>query len=129
MKPTITYHINRMGVFTTNKEAYNQCKDVGHTRYGYTIRVTVADQLDDDGFIIDHADIHTAGQRAFNKGISSCEMMCRDVALSVAKACKKNGCIVLKIYVQIKPEGSDVFAFMETELNYTQTVLREVSPA
>lgn len=126
-QPTITYHINRTGVFVTNKEAYNQCKDVGHTRYGYDIRVTTGDKLDDDGFIINHADIHNAGQKLFTKGIASCELMCRDIALAVAKACRKHGCVVHKVYVKIKPEGSDVMAYMETELNYTQTVLTQIT--
>lgn len=111
----ITYKINRVGQVSTNHKSPNQCKSVGHKDFEYHAKVKVGPKLDDQGFVIDHLDIHKAIAATFEKGIAS-EMMCRDCAKAIVKACKKHGCQVFSVYLKIKPVGKDVMAFMETEI-------------
>lgn len=78
----ITYKINRVGQVSTNHKSPNQCKSVGHKDFEYHAKVKVGPKLDDQGFVIDHLDIHKAIAATFEKGIAS-EMMCRDCAKAI----------------------------------------------
>ena len=115
--------INRKGICTANHKSNNQCKDVGHGKYEYLVSVTVGDKLDENGFIIDHIELHKIVECVFKKGVSSCEEIGLKIIDAVAKATKKHGCELKQVYVKIQPmmpEGSseEAKAFMEISENY-----------
>lgn len=117
MKSKGTYIINRSGALRTSAVTENQCKDRGHTEYMYEARVRVGGRLDKNGFVIDHADIHKAVERAFTK-MGSCEQLAMASAKQIAKACRRHGCDLKSVYVKVQPVGRDVRAFMEIELDF-----------
>lgn len=114
--------INRSGFCEAKRKSKNQCKDIGHTKYSYNIKVTVKDKLDEEGFVIDHQDIHNAVEKVFKGKMNSCEKLGLKIAESVEKAVENHGSILQEIHVMIKPipETPDdkVSAFMEVVKEY-----------
>lgn len=65
--------MTRKGTFRPAQHTTNQCKEPGWPEYAYELRMVFRGdmQLDRDGFIVDHADIH---EMVVNLGLAgSCE--------------------------------------------------------
>lgn len=76
MKKQISiYRMNRYGKFKPHRYTQNQCKVYTHPEYQYEINLVFRGdpELDENGFLIDHAEIDTAIQKARISG--SCEEM------------------------------------------------------
>lgn len=69
------YKMTRRGEFSASSPTANQCKDVGHGKYFYTLQLVFKGNtpLDVDGFLIDHFEVDKIVQSIPVEG--SCEQM------------------------------------------------------
>lgn len=110
--------INRFGTTLTNDTSPNQCKDVGHKQYRYHVTVTChSKNLDEQGFIVDHLDLHDTMQKDMAK-ISSCEETVVKCAESIDRLCTNKGVNVIDIYIKLEPvTNKETVAFIEYSLS------------
>lgn len=80
------YALTRNGTIRPSMATPNQCKDVGHKSYNYTVRCVFnvkKTPLDKDGFTVDHNDI--AKQISDHDFLGSCEEMQNEIFKVVHK--------------------------------------------
>jgi hypothetical protein len=96
--------INRFGRVEANQLSFNQCKDVGHKEYDYQISICCPDtNVDSNEFIIDHAYIHQKVVSYFKTNMTSCEGICKDLAIHLKKTMAKHKVHMVDMYIKIMP--------------------------
>lgn len=98
-----TYTMTRRGTLSPDDITSNQCKDVGHNTYYYTVVVEFQPNilLDEKDFLIDHTDINRSIQESVLMG--SCEGLCRIIARQTIQALENKHQKWAKISVTIQP--------------------------
>lgn len=73
------FTMTRRGSLVPDKRTKNQCKQAGHERYFYEVKIVFSGlvELNKDGFIVKHEDLDAAIQKA--PAIGSCEEMHLDI--------------------------------------------------
>lgn len=98
--------LHRFGVLEATTIAYNQCKDVGHKKYSYTVKMYCQNKLDHNGWLIDNKIINKAMKEAMSL-ITSCEGMCIHFADVLEDVILEHGVILDKLYVYVEPIPDD----------------------
>lgn len=104
------YVMHRKGKFRPATTTDNQCRQPGHTQFEYRLTLVTSENLDDNGFIVDHLDVHRAIELAYMAG--SCEEMHHQlyntiISLFLGLECKL---LMYKAAIIPLPEGE---AYME----------------
>lgn len=112
--------LNRTGLVSLAKSSSNQCKSKDHLDYEYTVRLECLNNLDKDGFVIDHKHIHDSVLKVFKKNSTSCEELCLLVERELRKTMEKYTVRCRKSYIKIRPISilEPINAFMELETEY-----------
>jgi ribosomal protein L21E len=98
------YLMERQGMFQPSESTANQCKDVGHKYYEYKCKIYFdpSTKLDDDDFLIDHAEIDKTIQEC--NPLGSCEGMHKKIMSAIVKRFETEKVETLAIKVTITPK-------------------------
>jgi len=94
--------MKRFGTIETDLQAPNQCKDIGHSQYEYTVEITCLNKLNDQGFLIDNKIINNVMKHGLDE-MTSCELICIHLGNKLEQTFYENGVDICKMYVALKP--------------------------
>lgn len=107
--------LHKHSTIHTSAATLNQCKDVGHKAYNYEIEITCGEQLDTNGFIIDHSEIHHVIEGVINNQMGSCEELSIRAEEAVLHKMNQYGCELQRLVFSIKPVDSNAWIRVEAE--------------
>lgn len=96
--------INRFGRVEMEKTSTHQCGKQGHKAYDYHICIVVQENnLDKEGFVIDHVEIHETVVEFFSTYTGSCEKLEKELAEKIEKLCEKHKTFAIDMYIKLAP--------------------------
>lgn len=115
----LTIHtITRKGTYEPYSASMNQCKDIGHGKYGFEVVAAFGPELNENGWLVDHNDINNAIQDFEIEG--SCEEMHKQilgaVKARIAKVTEGTSvkCLGFKISIYADMTKTRTVAYMRT---------------
>jgi len=117
MKENQLIILNKRSTVEVSKPVHNQCRDVGFRLYDYHAKIYSRPLLNRDGWIIDNTAIHSAVKAALEQS-GSCEQMLLRGLDELNTLLTINKVEFLKIYLMIKPSGSDSTTSFEGIVHY-----------
>lgn len=111
-----TFTITKHGKLTLDGSSHNQCKKKGHKNFAWEVECKCKNKLDQQGFIIDNAEI----DKAVDKGAKSlsCELLCLFITNELEYLLLQHECLLVSIKVLIIPIGVDITTKMELVTTY-----------
>ena len=101
--------LTRRGYFKTKNFTSTQCTVEGQETYWYACNIDADYVLDEQGFLIDHNNIHKAIKRHIkHHPMYSCEVMSRTLAHITGNMLVKYGCIIKSIDFTIIPVDKEL---------------------
>jgi hypothetical protein len=113
------FTLNRMGTFEVKMYTDFQCKQHGHRFFEYHVKIRVINSLDENGFVIDHAEVDAMIHNIVDKPMKSCELVASEVVNTIYREMVKRGSRCKSVYIKLMPimgDGTQLKAFMEAEV-------------
>lgn len=96
--------ITRYGKVKMTSSHPNQCKAVGHKTFNYVVKIIVhKDNLNEQGFVVDHNNINKTVESVFEDYAASCEDMALITAEQLKKLCEEEKVEPIGLYIKITP--------------------------
>lgn len=104
--------MRRKGEFELTSDSHNQCKEGGHRKFKYKVKLEAQNRLDSDGFIVDHEVIDQMIQSEI-KNADSCENIAKTITYGLIDLLSEEGVEIINLSVRVIPKGNNVKANIE----------------